>query len=338
MVASNTARSLARCLARAGIFPGTMEVPDVDDDELRAVTSELAALIPPPIARRLRAVPLGFSHEDPPRLRVAMRDPGDAMVVAQLSSLTGYPVVPLRAWNVQMALALDRLYPTVADAPPRRVPEGTRPPPRPEPASDDWKKTKIPDDVPDGMLHDNSVGRTLLIGLLIGVVIAGAMVAGFVLRERAREDSRDSYQGDRVSGRTAAEGVGLSIDFSGGYWRHSDSNDHGDLFVRIGGGGAIYGELLVWRETDEIPETTEEMERILDLATYTKERTALTRCDESTLHDPPAMECSDEGRGDHYWAWVEEDGAGVIIVRYYTETGGYDAEQIERIVRSIRPL
>jgi len=141
-----------------------MNGPEVSDDELRGVTHDIAALIPAAIARRVRAVPLGFTYDDPPRLRVAMRDPEDPAAVAEVRAVTGHPVIPVRAWNVQMSLALDRLYPRVDIAPPRRVPEATRPPETvaapalPKPA-DDWRKTKLPDAVgEDGMLHDGDGG------------------------------------------------------------------------------------------------------------------------------------------------------------------------------------
>jgi hypothetical protein len=300
-----------------------MQAPEVSDDELREVTPEVAALIPALVARRLRAVPLGFTADLPLRLRVAMRDPDDAKAVAELRAASGHHVVPVRAWNVQLSVVLDRLYPVVAQVGAPRAAPATKP-------ADDWRKTPLvpfaDDDVDD---DERSMGTTALY-----LVLGAALVAGLWSYRHLSNDDRleNGSKHQYVEGRTTSAAVGISIDFRDYTWSREETGEQTEVFVKPGPGRA-YGRLRFWRRAGVAPEDTDALIDALRSDAFASDLEART-CDVSDLHEGLAVECQIPGW--HYFAWIEGD--DMIAVRYdelYLHAGATD--EMKAIVASVRP-
>jgi len=236
----------------------------------------------------------------------------------------------VRAWNVQMSLALDRLYPNVEMPPPA--------PALPKPA-DDWRKTKLPGGIDEDGLHDGSSA----FGRIAAFVIAAGILALAVMfmRDRLKDqdprasDYPNGSTGEYVEGRTSFASVGLSIDFGSGFWRHHDTDENSVLFVKPGQGEAL-GYLRVWRRVGEAPEDTDALIEALKAEKWGGDvETTTTGCEVSDLHEPPAIEC--HWPGWHYYAWVVD--GDMIGVRYDEKyLCKVCKDELPDIVSSVRPL
>jgi hypothetical protein len=296
-----------------------VQAPEVSDDELHQVTPEVAALIPALVARRLRAVPLGFTPGFPLRLRVAMRDPDDAKAVAELRAASGHHVVPVRAWNVQLSVTLDRLYPNV-----QVVAKPSAPP------ASDWRKTELPD-VEDDEDDPNDMGRMAIYGFL-GCAVIAALWFGRVWWRDRDYDRNNGSTGEYVEGRTTSKAVGISIDFRDYNWSREETGDQTEVFVKPGPGKA-YGRLRFWRREDVSPADTDALIELLSDDEYASDLEPRT-CDVSDLHEGLAVECQISGW--HYFAWIEGD--DMIGARYDELYLHADAkDEMKAIVASVRP-
>lgn len=277
-------------------------------DELERVTPEIAALVPPATARRLRAIPLGLTRDTPPALRVAMRDARDLGALEHLRALTGYPIVPVEVASVHLGPALDRIYAYV----PLALPSAPA-------AADDWQRIAVQDSA-SGMLHDSSMSK-LFAATLITCAIIGI---GWYWQQSRRFERKTEY---REYGTLSAPTVGIRYDLPyGAAWARGAA---GPGFVQH------YRGDDQWLELRRVPGTT-------DLRAAAHAASALWRhpvdpggvaCAE--VADRPASTMACHSPGFHQWAWV--DGADTLVATLEcADTCPID--DVARLVESVRPL
>lgn len=90
------------------------KAPPASPEALEQIHADVLRLVPGRVAQRLHAVPF---RKDGPSLAVAMRDPGDLQALDELTSLTGFRIIPHAALEVRIYALLYRYY--GADVEPR---------------------------------------------------------------------------------------------------------------------------------------------------------------------------------------------------------------------------
>jgi hypothetical protein len=156
------------------------------DHQLFAIPASVTALVPEEVMRRLCAVPLRVAAGTG-ELVVAVRDPGDAEVSAELTRVTGKRLRIAVAAERRLREAIDLACSRAADPPSSIRPRGSTELP--------ILSGRVPGEHrPASTTHDmaRSLSRRLVERALVGVLIAGLISAYAAHRHYAASDAAES--------------------------------------------------------------------------------------------------------------------------------------------------
>jgi hypothetical protein len=91
----------------AGLLAKQLNIPSASAGQLEKCDAFAIKMVAPPIAERLRAVPI---RQDGDKLWVVMADPTDQQAVGELSKVTGKKIRPMVAPELLVQYALERYY------------------------------------------------------------------------------------------------------------------------------------------------------------------------------------------------------------------------------------